>query len=172
MAQLNVHNRTDGLQELVPLSGQLDSWIQTSIVYAVEGAVIAAVSLPYVIVVALCSTLREQKEYVIFAALSFAYSLFGIGYMIAGIVRSIVLFNGNDITSMIGVAPTSNYFYYVLPQVSGMVNSIIYTLRYKDLRAATVDLFTCRFQMAPQQKRTTVQAVSFNKAPSGSGLKS
>uniref|UniRef100_A0A914WAH5 G-protein coupled receptors family 1 profile domain-containing protein n=1 Tax=Plectus sambesii TaxID=2011161 RepID=A0A914WAH5_9BILA len=124
MSSPAVRNRTDGLLELVGTPGETETWIQTSIIYLIEGALVTIASLPLFIVVALNASLREQKEYVIFAALSLANGLFGIGYILGGGIRLPILLNGDGHVLTSGWSCYTRYYnliyVYAAPLVASM----------------------------------------------------
>jgi hypothetical protein len=64
------------------------------IIFTVEGAIMSVASLPFVFVVCLYASLRSQKEYVIFAALSLSNGLNGIAYFLSGIIKLVKYFQG------------------------------------------------------------------------------
>lgn len=54
--------------------------VHSVIVYAVEGTVIVLVNLPLVLSVLIYRSLREQKEFVMYAGLCLGNGLFGAAY--------------------------------------------------------------------------------------------
>uniref|UniRef100_A0A914W2Z6 G-protein coupled receptors family 1 profile domain-containing protein n=1 Tax=Plectus sambesii TaxID=2011161 RepID=A0A914W2Z6_9BILA len=88
-------NRSDGLVEMDVTPQQIFDLTFASVIYTLEGGLIVLFSLPIVIVVAFFSSLRAQKEYVIYAALSFAHGLYGLGYLISGIYKLILQAKGD-----------------------------------------------------------------------------
>uniref|UniRef100_A0A914WMY3 G-protein coupled receptors family 1 profile domain-containing protein n=1 Tax=Plectus sambesii TaxID=2011161 RepID=A0A914WMY3_9BILA len=88
-------NRSDGLIEMDATPQQIFDLTFASTVYTVEGALIALCSFPIVIVVVLFPSLRAQKEYVIYAALSFAHGLSGLAYLTSGIYKLVLQAKGD-----------------------------------------------------------------------------
>ena len=64
------------------------------IIFTAEGAIMSLASLPLVFVVAFYPSLRSQKEYVIFAALSLANGLNGIAYLLSGTIKLAKYYQG------------------------------------------------------------------------------
>uniref|UniRef100_A0A914WLE4 Uncharacterized protein n=1 Tax=Plectus sambesii TaxID=2011161 RepID=A0A914WLE4_9BILA len=94
-------NRSDGLVEMDATPQQIFDLTFASTVYTVEGALIALCSFPIVIVVVLFPSLRAQKEYVIYAALSFANGLYGLAYLTSGVYKLALQAKGDGNFSLI-----------------------------------------------------------------------
>lgn len=92
---LPVRNRTDGRIEQVvdqlTVNGLVVSWV----LYGVEGCILTVTNFPIVLAVLLYSKLRQQKEFVIIAALALADGIAGFGFLLAAIGRIAAVQDGN-----------------------------------------------------------------------------
>jgi hypothetical protein len=94
MANLYV-NRSDGHIEQVMSQMDVDAAVLGFIASAIEGGFFVLCNFPIVLVIFLTSTLRSQKEYIIVAGLAFAYGLYGLAFLVAGILRTNLVYQGN-----------------------------------------------------------------------------
>ncbi len=96
-------NRSDGQMEQVMSQTAVDAAVLEFILYAIEGGFLVLCNVPIVLVIYLNSMLRSQKEYIIVASLAFADGLYGLAFLVAGILRTNLVYQGNG-----------NFFFFLL----------------------------------------------------------
>uniref|UniRef100_A0A914XBP7 Uncharacterized protein n=1 Tax=Plectus sambesii TaxID=2011161 RepID=A0A914XBP7_9BILA len=78
-------NRTDGLTEQIISEEELENWIVSWILYGIEGIIMTITNFPTVLVVLFFAKLRQQKEFLIIAALAFADGVAGFAFLVAAV---------------------------------------------------------------------------------------
>uniref|UniRef100_A0A914XC58 G-protein coupled receptors family 1 profile domain-containing protein n=1 Tax=Plectus sambesii TaxID=2011161 RepID=A0A914XC58_9BILA len=99
-------NRTDGLNEQIISEEELENWIVSWILYGIEGIIMTITNFPIVLVVLFFAKLRQQKEFLIIAALAFADGVAGFAFLVAAVGRLIMVSKGT------GKALSSSFHFY------------------------------------------------------------